>query len=558
MRELLRTLFVLGALTMIGCSGGEQERSQQPTISLHLVHGPEVRPFMSSMREKFHASVPRIADGSKIQLELVNELGAIAADRIASGELKPELWLAPSSSLVSYANSRVRNLGSHLTDCTRLFDTPMVFAAQRSHLPQLVRQGTRFSWNEVIEGQVAPSGAQGVDESRFSFGHTTPRLSTTGLAALTQLAYLAAKVGATTLSREALAQPTTHQRLQRYQSFVSNYGLSESYLLHRSATPEARRMRLTLTTEQQLALFNSTQLPQDSGSAQSALVALYPIEGSVWEDYQLCVADADWVTPPHRAAAKVLAEFLLQLEPQTEVKRLGFRPVRLDVPEVAPLTPRFGVDLSLPERSFLPLAGPVVHSLIEGWRENARPSALVLVLDSSGSMEGDAHRVAKEQFRNLLAHSTARDLKALVSFSTRPELHADLTERTADVITKLDGIQALGGSAIYDSLKMAVELLTTKDLRSYRKVVLLLTDGEDKTSELSLQRLLDLLRDKFSRHDINLVILAINREGSRFADLQQIAQITNGFYRETSVQGLVGVFQDIFRNIQSSGEVTIN
>lgn len=53
-------------------------------------------------------------------------------------------------------------------------------------------------------------------------------------------------------------------------------------------------------------MFNQQQL-----DPSMQLTGLRTREGTYWENYQLCTPDADWVSPGHRTALKLLREFLL-------------------------------------------------------------------------------------------------------------------------------------------------------------------------------------------------------------------------------------------------------
>jgi len=533
-------------------------------LSIKLVHPPELRSFVSEQRDRFHSTDPRLADGenegrgSKVVVELISEMSIPAAERIARGDLKPEAWLASSTSIVNYANSQLRNLGARQGECRPLFGTPIVVAVKQAGRADFDAIDHTFSWDEVLEARLLERRSN-ASQSRLAMTHASPRLSTTGFAALLQLGYFAVHSGTSGLSIEGLAQHGFQTRLRDYQSFVSSYGLSEGALLGRAENHETARTRLVLTTEQQVANYNLGRInelstPDAPYTGPPPIVALYPREGAVWEDYQLCLSQSDWMGTLQRNAAQMLQKFLASPESQLRAKQLGFRPSSNDLAEVPPLTTRYGIMLSEPRNSFLPVSGEVVSELQRIWPAIQRPAAFVVVLDSSGSMEGEPHRVAREQFRNLLAQSSVRDQKALITFTNRPRIEANFTANSLDVSSKLDQVQSLGGSSIYDSLRAAVELIVASDLREYRKSIILITDGDDKNSDLSRQGLIDLLVDKFARNDITLIIIGIQGSASSFSDLEEIAKAANGVFRATTVQNLPVVFAELAGNVQGGLE----
>lgn len=49
------------------------------------------------MHEQFMVNAPRLPNGDPVRIELISEMGLVAAQRIARGELKTEGWIAPST-----------------------------------------------------------------------------------------------------------------------------------------------------------------------------------------------------------------------------------------------------------------------------------------------------------------------------------------------------------------------------------------------------------------------------------------------------------------------------
>jgi len=532
------------ALTLlVGCDRGEQPaKPSVKATTIRIVHGPELRAHLSAMKEQYYNLYPTLADGSRLAIELISEIGSVAARKIATAEIKAEAWIASSTSQVNYANATVRGLGAKQIDCAPLFSSPIVVATRPENREYFNTTGQRFSWRELFESKLSKI-AKDPDAGYLVYSHAAPEGSVTGLDGLLQLTRLAApRKEAVTM--ESLENDATLKNLERFESVVSNYSLSEAYLLERTARASTKRIRFTITSEQQLSLYNAQRQPD-----APALTALYPSEGSMWQDYQLCVSAADWVTPAHRAALRLLTQLLTSPAGQEGAKSRGFRPTR-DV-EVAkhPLSPDFGIDIEEPSISFPPFDGATVDYLLKLWPELKRPAAVAIVLDNSGSMEGDPLRESKEQLRNIIARLSPRDMKALISFSSTPRVEAPFTPSSGDIIQAIDRLSALGGSAVYDGIRSAIELMSASELRPYRKSILVVTDGEDKNSELSLQGLIDLVNTKFAQYDINLVVIGVSREGIDFSDLEKVARAANGLFREAPLDKIPALFLEAHKNI---------
>lgn len=547
-------LFVSVVACLVGCKRKPSSGDEGTPIVVKIVHGPELRAFMSSAREQFAMRKPRLSNGDPVRVELVSEMGLNAAFKIAHGDLKTEAWLAPSTPLVNYTNLTRINLGPEQVDCTPLFETPIVLASRTDQVGLTGAKDNVFSWNSFFTTR----GTAEVEGGTFapSFSHAQPRASTTGLASLVQLSVLA--LGGATPTVESLGTPAAQAKLRAYQSLVFAYPLSENYLLAKTANSSGKRPRFALTTEQQLLQFN-----QQSGG-ENKLVALFPSEGSYVQQYQLCTSDADWVSPGHRAAIAKFRDFLRSPALQRDAARLGFRSVVASTPppESTPADPNTPAGKATPEplpapiefqpRTFprleAPISGDLVQYLLKAWPELRRSAALVLVLDASGSMEGDPIEVGKEQFRKLLAQSSTNDLKGLVTFNSDSQVLSRLVPNTSEVIQKIDPIQSLGGSAVYDGIRDALELASDKKLIEYRKLIVVYTDGSDKNSDISLSSLLSLVHQKAESNDISLVIVAIDGEGADYTDLERIAAAADGVFRKSALIDMNNIFQEISKS----------
>ncbi|MBX7144985.1 MAG: VWA domain-containing protein [Oligoflexia bacterium] len=537
----------LGALclaTTQACKNKKQDENAFPVqariINLQLVHSPELKEYAEQVKNLFASTNQHLSDGTSIGLEFIVLPGVEAAQKIANGEIKADGWLAPSTSLVNYTNTHLENLGAAQRNCEQLFSTPVVLAVGRENVDVFPGQQQKVSWTTLAETKLWRQ-ANTSDASSFVFSHSSPQ-SATGFAALVQLGFFASLTHGNTLSLELLRSERAAKNLAELEASISNYSLDEATLLERTATAGTKRVRFTITTEQQVAVYNQAH-PQD----HTPLMALYPEEGSVWQDYSFCTSDADWVNPARRAALNILASFLAAEQTQVLAKKFGFRPTRSNSPEMAPLTPEFGIRTDLPETSYLPVSGDVVSYFLEKWPSLMRSAATLLILDGSGSMQGPTLSLAKEAYRVLLARMDAGGKSGFISFSAQPRLAAPLGTAAPELMLRIDETEAAGGSAIYDSLKLAIDLLTGPEYAGYRKNIVLISDGDDKSSEISLQGILNYVSDKVIRYDMNVFVVGLASGGADLTDLKRIAKVANGFYRDSAPTRIATVFDELFR-----------
>lgn len=538
--QLLLACLLLSFLQLAACKKEEDNSLLKKKIPIRLIHSPELTALINERKDIFNAAQAAQTSETIISIETKSEPAIAAARKLADGELKADAWIAPSLSLVNYSNTHLRNLGPKQIDCWPLFRTPLVLATNAMHQKTLGSAAQSISWNELVSSRFILPGTEDLSGRNTSFSHGTPETSAFGWAALTQLAYWASSIKSGELDLDSLKSALLERKLKEYELNASNYSSNDTNLIARLRSSSASRIRLSITTEQQLAHYNLTH-KSDSGP----LIALYPSEGTFWQEYVLCTSDADWVTPANRAAIRVLYDALSNDAAQLAAQKFGFRPIKPDLPVTAPLTSEYGVDLSYPAISLPEVQGPIISYIIEMWNRIRRPAASVLVLDTSGSMGGNALNLGQTQFRNILARNAKGDVKSLLTFNTTPLLQSKLTDDVAQIIPKLDLLQSIGGSAVYDSLRLAIELLNAEGLKAYRKSILLFTDGQDKNSNLSLQGLLGIVEEKVAENDVNLIIIGVSSEGKSYTDMQKLAQVGHGIFVEANLEELAQVFESL-------------
>jgi MYXO-CTERM domain-containing protein len=113
---------------------------------------------------------------------------------------------------------------------------------------------------------------------------------------------------------------------------------------------------------------------------------------------------------------------------------------------------------------------------------NVLPRDLVFVLDTSGSMSGVKITQAKEALRGVLQGLRPADSFALITFSdaVRSFESAAMVAANADnvaaAVSTIDGLQAAGGTNIYDALNTALGALPRGT--GHPRYVVFLTDGQ--------------------------------------------------------------------------------
>ncbi len=125
------------------------------------------------------------------------------------------------------------------------------------------------------------------------------------------------------------------------------------------------------------------------------LIALYPKEGTFWHEHPFAIVNADRVSDKQRSAAKVFTEYVRSEEVQRKVLEAGFRPVNPDVPLGYPIALELGVDPDQPVNVLTVPDADVIAAVQASWQYVKKPGNVFIVMDTSGSMEGDKIRQAR-------------------------------------------------------------------------------------------------------------------------------------------------------------------
>ena len=127
----------------------------------------------------------------------------------------------------------------------------------------------------------------------------------------------------------------------------------------------------------------------------------------------------------------------------------------------------------------------------------------MIVLDRSGSMDGD--KIEKTKLATLQAFKSlnAKDTIGIISYSNhaqvnlRPTLKKNLS--TAKIQKTLDGIYPAGGTNISDGIRLAIDLLEEPQTEALYRRILLISDGhatKGETSVIKLEKLASLAKQK--------------------------------------------------------------
>jgi VWFA-related protein len=123
---------------------------------------------------------------------------------------------------------------------------------------------------------------------------------------------------------------------------------------------------------------------------------------------------------------------------------------------------------------------------ITSFRHEDIPVAMGIVVDNSGSMREKRQKVNAAAL-NLVRSSNPNDEVFIVNFNDEYYLDQDFTSNIKKLQEGLEKIETRGGTALYDAVVASADHLK-RDAKLEKKVILVVTDGEDNESAETLEQ----------------------------------------------------------------------
>ncbi len=187
-----------------------------------------------------------------------------------------------------------------------------------------------------------------------------------------------------------------------------------------------------------------------------------------------------------------------------------------------------------------------------------QPVALSLLLDSSASME-DKLPTLQAAAGNFIRRLKANDLGQVIDFDSRVEVRQAFTSNQSELDSAIQRTAAGGSTSLYNAIYIAlkelrkVKAVSEEDVR--RQALVLFSDGEDTSSLVSFDEVLDLAkRSETAVYTIALRGMDTQSKGFHEAEfvMRQLAQETGGrSFFPAKLEDLTGVYSQIADELAS-------
>ncbi len=163
---------------------------------------------------------------------------------------------------------------------------------------------------------------------------------------------------------------------------------------------------------------------------------------------------------------------------------------------------------------------------ITSFRREDIPVAVGIVIDNSGSMR-DKRPAVNQAAINFVRASNPQDEVFIVNFNDEYYLDQDFTGEVPKLKEALERIESRGGTALYDAVVASADHLK-KSGRLDKKVLLVVTDGEDNASRESLEQAIRRLQAENGPTVYTIGLLGEEKQRRARRALTEMAEQTGG------------------------------
>jgi Ca-activated chloride channel family protein len=569
---LLFGCIILAALlapTLRGMLQGNTNATPAVTVSTSTPEAPEdsvaievsssntKEDWMNAVVAQFNSEQHTASDGKVIFVTVSHVTSGGSQKAILDGKSQPVVWSPGDQSWIDEANAvwRDRNGKLLIPDaCDPTVLAPIGFAMWRPMAEALGWPDKPISWDDIVALSANPQGWESLGHpewGQFKFGHTHPDYSNVGLLSMTTLAYSA--LGKTEgLTADEVYSDAVVQAFRGVEQNTYHYGIQSRPLMQILAQRGPTYLHAVTTSEAETLKTNV----DFAASMRYPLVFIFPAKGTFWSEQPYCILDGDWVTDQQKDAAKIFKAYLLDSKQQEMAITYYLRPIDSSIPLHAPLTLDSGTDPRVNPETIPALQSPpaaVSSAVKDVFHQTKKKATIVLMLDISGSMEGDKIKNAIASSVNFVERLDPNDEIYLIVFGGDQvyELGGGRAGDIAEELTrKLNGLFANGNTPLYDGVCNATgkvdQLKAEHEANNERRLygIVLLSDGQDTSSDITQNQMFNCLPSGENVEGTKVFTIAYGDDAD--ADLMlRIANRTNGKTFQGDPESIESIYNSI-------------
>ncbi len=512
-------ILILMLLTTLSCrltgAGGPPSNA----LILRVAASPNLQTWLDAAIADFNREKFESTTGKPLYVEATYlEAGAFAAD--LTHFTVYDLWIPEQVVWVDLVSeSGYEAFG---TDCVNLVHSPLVIAMWQPLAEALGWPGDDLGWLDLGSLAADPSAwayySGGQFGETFRLGHAHPGLTASGTATLLSVVQ-AAESQTEAVGADEIAEPIVQASVTAFESSVATFTSTANELTALMVERGPLYLNAAVTYENLV-----TEVAQEEAS----IIPIYPFEGTYMADFPGCINQE--MGDDKTAGASAFRDFLLSPDAQVMAWEAGLRP--LDAASIEETASQPLIDLDQPAVLFEQPSASSVMAVQELWKSARKAVNLVMVLDTSGSMDGDKLENVKAAAVDLINTMGQSDYVSILVYNLKSEVellvdHARIGDSRDEVIRLVQGLTAWSGTPLYDSIAMAADQVAQTQSASTSNVIIVLTDGND--TESFNHRFNQSLVDQAKANNTTVYTIAYGRDADEDV-LEELALQANGHF----------------------------
>ncbi len=517
-----------------------QQTPAGPAASLTVAISPEKAVLFKELVDNFNQQQLKSTKGAPLRVETVqldpeDMIDAALAGNFQAMSPDSSIWLDQLDRQYQAAQNTTAGL---VGQTVRYAVSPVVIAMWRDAAERLGWPQKPIGWRELLN--------EATTNKDFKWSHPSTASASGLLATLAE--FYAASGKTRGLTVDDVKAPTVQDYVGALEKTVRYYGEGETATAQRVAE-KGRNYLDAFVASEQVVIDTNRQPGMD-------LVAVYPQEGSLWQDHPLALLETANLSDLNRETFRAFANYLTSPAAQQIILSKGYRPadltIKLDSAN-SPISTQHGVDPAQPQTSLQVPSAAVLDVVRETWLANKRRTNVELVVDTSGSMEGDKIARVIDALQTFLDQVKSDEERVgLIEFASDVAERAKVQElkyNRSDLVRTIGNLEAGGNTALLDAVYAAYTRLQDLNDPSRINAIVVMTDGKENASALNLNQLVTRLQQG-NQHGVPVVIFAV-AYGSD-ADMQTLQAITDATGGQTytgtveTIRGLYKILSTYF------------